>query len=93
MIEREVAATLSQEILSDALRWHEELAAGGNPSADRRVMAARCVEAIVDVRLGALHILETAIQLHEDGRPDLALMCLQSGAAAYRDKSPERNFQ
>lgn len=81
---------LSQAVLSDLVTWHSHLAAGGEAALDPRIVVARCIEALADVRLGALTILDAAIELHEEGEAAVALMLLKSAAERYRDICPER---
>lgn len=82
---------LSAAIQSDLVEYHKRL--GGSADAigpgDTKLILARAVEAIADVRAGALELLDGAADLLEAGRPDLALYLLRRSAMAYRDTAPK----
>jgi hypothetical protein len=83
--------SLSAEIQSDLVLWHKRIAAGGDNEACRdplsfRLLVARCIHGLADVRLGTLTILETAAGYLETGRASEALDILNAAAKAYRDR-------
>lgn len=89
MNNRDLSPSFSQVILSDLVTYHGRLAAGGDHEFDPRLAFARCIEALADVRLGTLLILEEAIALHEANQPEMSLAILKTAAEKYRDKCPE----
>lgn len=88
-IDEELKPVLSQQVMSDLVRWHALAASGATRVVDPAIAFARCVAALADVRLGALHLFETAITMQDAGDDDDLRNLLRVAADRYRDICPE----
>ncbi len=86
----------AEALQASLVDYHERLA--GQPDQPlsegaSRLIVARCVAAIADVRGGAAVIIAGAIELIDEGRPDAARALLQFALPHYEDKPEGASIQ